>query len=103
MGLYKNVLCALALSGAAYAQSGVELTRIGVYDSGLGEGAAEISAFDATSNRLFVVNSIHGGVDILNLSDPTAPSLVTTISISSFGKSANSVGTWGGTVAVAVE
>ncbi|WP_307844561.1 choice-of-anchor I family protein [Actinotalea solisilvae] len=44
----------------------------GVFD----EGAAEIVAFHAGTQRLFVVNAQAGTVDVLDASDPTAPTLL---------------------------
>lgn len=64
--------------------------------------AAEIPAFDPASARLFVVNGQKMGVDVLDLGDPTAPVLLTTLDTSTFGPP-NSVSVHAGVVAVAVE
>ncbi|MEJ2584684.1 MAG: choice-of-anchor I family protein, partial [Robiginitalea sp.] len=45
-----------------------------------GEGAAEISAFDPLSNRLFTVNSTIDGVNVYDISDLGSPVSVGTIS-----------------------
>jgi DNA-binding beta-propeller fold protein YncE len=66
-------------------------------------GAAEITAFDAASKRLFVVNGANGTVDVLDLSQPTAPKLVATINVSSMGAGVNSVAVHEGLVALAIE
>ena len=47
--------------------SGLTWKLTGTYDSGLGEGASEISAYDADSQRSFVVNAVEGSIDILDL------------------------------------
>ena len=35
-----------------------------------GETAAEISAFDSKTNRLFVVNAVKSGIDVIDMSNP---------------------------------
>ena len=78
------------------------LERIGQYDGGA-VGAAEITAYDASTARLFVVNGANGTVDVLDLSDPTKPIKVATIDVRDIGGSANSVAVHDGLVAIAVE
>ena len=52
----------------------IELTQIGRYDSGIfDEGAAEITAYDRDSQKLWVINGANSTIDILDLSDPTNP------------------------------
>jgi YVTN family beta-propeller protein len=82
----------------------IKLTEIGKYTTGIfNQGAAEISAYDATSKRLFVVNAQAATIDILDLSDPTSPTKISQIAVGSFGAVPNSVAVENGTVAVAVE
>jgi predicted extracellular nuclease/Ca2+-binding RTX toxin-like protein len=79
----------------------IDLQRIGGFATNIfDEGAAEIPAFDPTSDRLFVVNGHTDGIDILDLSDPDRPTLVGTIALP-MGFSPNSVAVSGGLVAVA--
>ncbi|VEP17401.1 Alkaline phosphatase [Hyella patelloides LEGE 07179] len=66
------------------------------------EGAAEISAFDPESNRLFVVNAVENAIDILDLSDLSNPTLVSSIDLNPVGAGGNSVAVRNGVVAVAV-
>ena len=66
------------------------------------QSAAEITAFDPGSQRVFVVNADAGSVDVLDLSDPTAPGLIDTIT-STTSESPNSIAVRDGVVAVAVE
>jgi Ca2+-binding RTX toxin-like protein len=82
----------------------IKLTELGRYTTGVfNQGAAEISAYDSTSKRLFVVNAQAATIDILDLSDPTSPSKISQIAVGSFGAVANSVTVKNGIVAVAVE
>jgi len=90
---------ALSVEGAAIALTPIGQHRTGVYL----ESAAEIVTYDATSQRAFVINAASGQVDVLDLSDPTNPSLAFTIDVSDLGADANSVSSRGGIVAVAVE
>ncbi|RYY10694.1 MAG: alkaline phosphatase, partial [Cytophagaceae bacterium] len=64
--------------------------------------SAEISAFDASTKRLYVANSIGGKLDILSLTNPAAIAPVASINISSYG-GINSVYVRNGLVACAIE
>ena len=78
------------------------MEKIGSYNGGK-VGAAEITAFDAASKRLFVVNGANGTVDVLDLSKPSAPKLAGTISVAGLGSGVNSVAVHDGLVALAIE
>lgn len=95
----------LMVSVAVTAQEGsLTLTPIGTYETGIfDEGAQEIGAYDAESQRLFVTNADANVIDILDISDPSAPALVSQISLDDFGSGINSVATGNGMVAAAVE
>ena len=81
-----------------------QLLPIGVYETGeFDSGAAEISAFDPASQRLFVVNGFDGVIDVLDLSDPTLPVLIDSVDLSDYGAAANSVAVYDGLVAAAIE
>jgi DNA-binding beta-propeller fold protein YncE len=72
----------------------------------LGEsGAAEISAFDPLTKKLFVVNNTlsNNRIDVVNLSNPSTPVLMTTIPISIYGGLVNSVYVKNGKLAAAIE
>ncbi|WP_083561151.1 choice-of-anchor I family protein [Oceanococcus atlanticus] len=75
--------------------------------AGFDEGAAEIVAFHAASERLFVINAQAGQVDVLDISNPAAPSLDTTLDpVADVGGAAdgvNSVAVGGDLIAAAVE
>ncbi len=64
--------------------------------------AAEISAYDPATRRLFVTNAATAGVQIVDLTDADAPSLVDTIDLSGYGATVTSVAVKGGVVAAAV-
>lgn len=82
----------------------IQLEQIGRYESGIfAESAAEIVSFDKVSNRVFVINAENATVDVLGLDDPTSPTLQATIDATALGGGANSVDTYNGIVAVAIE
>ncbi len=59
------------------------LTPLGTHHTGqFDESAAEIVAFHAGSQRTFVVNALSGQIDVLDASDPAAPTQVGTIAAS---------------------
>ncbi|MED5240004.1 MAG: choice-of-anchor I family protein [Pseudomonadota bacterium] len=88
------------------ASASVKLSWLGSYKTGLlDESAAEIPAYDAASQRLFVVNAEAGELDVLDLSDPAAPVKIGSINVSAIaaGAEVNSVAVQDGLVAIAVE
>ncbi len=93
---------ALALE-IANPQPAINLTPIGTYATGqYDQSAAEIPAYDPVTKRLFVVNAQKGKVDVLDASNPTNPTLITSIDVTAFGLP-NSVAIRDGLVAIAVE
>jgi len=68
-----------------------------------GEVGAEIVAYDPRSRRAFAINSEDNDLAVIDLSDPAAPILQDTIALDAFGAGRNSVATFNGLVAVAVE
>lgn len=109
-----TTLAALLLTGFAMLpatppNAPLGLYKVGSYDSGLGAGAAEIPAFDAASKRVFAINASASSVDIVDLSNPSAPAFVSAINIDALFSDAtyhaapNSVAVSQGLVAVAVE
>jgi 5'-nucleotidase len=88
----------------------LDLQPLGTYRTGVFDAsAAEIVRFHAGTDRLFVVNAQSGTVDVLDASDPTSPTLVTSLEAADVeglpgGTTANSVAIReDGLVAVAVE
>ena len=82
----------------------INLNLLGSFSTGrFDESAAEIPAFDPTTQRLFVVNADATTVDVLDISDPTNPTLIGSIDAGAFGDSANSVAVNDGILAIAIE
>lgn len=67
-----------------------------------GTNSAEIVAFDPTTDRLYIANSIGQKLDIVNFSNPSVPVLVTSISMLPYG-GINSIVARNGIVAAAIE
>jgi hypothetical protein len=89
------------LNCAPAAGANLKLQPLATYDAGEA-GSAEIVAYDPTSKRLFLVNAATATVDILDVRNPTNPTLISTIDTSVLG-SPNSVAVARGIVAVALE
>ena len=68
-----------------------------------GETAAEISAFDPKTNRLFVVNAVKSTIDVIDMKNPSHLVFEREISILEFGAGANSVSVNNGLLAAAIE
>jgi hypothetical protein len=67
-------------------------------------GAAEITAFDAVTSRLFVVNnSGKSRIDVIDLKDPANMKLIHSIDLKVYGGLINSVAVYKGVLAAAVE
>lgn len=89
----------------------INLSVIGSFQTGIfDESAAEIVSFDAGSGRLFVINSDADQVDVLDLADPTNPTLIDSINLDGLDLGAgfvpggvNSISASNGIVAAAVE
>jgi hypothetical protein len=65
--------------------------------------SAEISAFDSSTNRLYIVNSIAKKLDIIDFNSPATPILLSSVNILPFGGGLNSVVAHDSVVAIAVE
>lgn len=86
----------------AAAQS-ITLNHIASFSNGAsGSNSAEIVAHDPASQRLFIANSIAGKLDIVNFSNPSSATLITSISLAAYG-GINSVAVRNGVVAAALE
>jgi len=69
-----------------------------------GAGAAEITTFDPVSKRLFAVNNgAVNKIDVIDLVNPTAVSVFSSISMSPYGGYVNSVDAYNGKLAAAIE
>lgn len=84
----------------------ISLSYLGRYSSGVfGQSAAEIPAYDAQNQHIFIVNAQKGAVDVLDASDIANPTLVQTLTVESIAEGAvvNSIAFQSGYLAVAVE
>jgi len=69
-----------------------------------GEAAAEISAYDEKTKRLFTVNnSGTNQIDVIDISDPTKPTKIGKIDLTPYEGASNSVSIYDGKLAVALE
>jgi hypothetical protein len=72
-------VAALACLLAGGTASAITVGHVGTYATGNPGASAEISAYDATSQRLFVTNSAALRLEVVDVSNPAAPTLVSTI------------------------
>ena len=69
-----------------------------------GSGAAEITAFDPTTDRLFAVNNgTENKIDVLDMSNPASVTVIRSISMLPYGGYVNSVAVSNGKLAAAIE
>ncbi|WP_394332791.1 choice-of-anchor I family protein [Flavobacterium pectinovorum] len=69
-----------------------------------GEAAAEISAYDEKTKRLFTVNnSGTNQIDVIDITDPTKPTKIGKIDLTTYEGASNSVSVYDGKLAVALE
>ena len=81
--------------------SSIELSVLGTYAPPDGASSAEITAYDPRTQRLFVVSVAQEAVDIVDLSNPSQPTLLQSLDLSAMG-GPNSVAVNNGIVAVAI-
>lgn len=92
---------ALLFVAPTLANGHVELELLGTYATGIfDEGAAEIAAYDPATQNLFVVDGNGDIIDIINVSDPSAPTKTGELALEG---GPNSVAVFNGIVAVASE
>lgn len=113
--LARFALTSLVAAPLGLAHAGIDLELVSTYAQpdpagAFDESAAEIVAFDKRSKRLFVTNGNDKTIDIIGISDPSAPFLVGSINVTDnpdfggfIGGGANSVDVAKGLVAVAIE
>ena len=77
----------------------VSTTNIG------GAGAAEISTYDASTKKLFVVNNSAGDnkIDVIDMQNPSAPVKIHSIGLGAYGGFVNSLDVFEGKLAAAIE
>ncbi|MFZ4814235.1 MAG: choice-of-anchor I family protein [Phototrophicaceae bacterium] len=93
------------VSGVFAQDAELTLTPLGTYATGIiDDGGAEIVTYIPESQQLVVVNSGEGSqLDFINISDPSAPTLVMSVDMTVYGGGANSVDYKNGIVAAGVE
>jgi hypothetical protein len=77
------------------------ISKLSSYNTEL-EGGSEISSFDRDTKRIYTTNGGDKRVDVVDLSDVTNPTLVTSFDISTYGSGIQSVTVKNGKVAAAV-
>jgi hypothetical protein len=90
---------------APVASKSIELEFTGRYtvaNPNDAEGLAEIVAYDPTSQRLFTISTGLKAFDIVDFSNPTAPTLIQQVDVSTWGGGITSVAAKNGIVAVSV-
>src|SRR5688572_15950069 len=55
-----------------------------------GETAAEISAYDPKTKKLFVINAVKSAIDVIDMQDPSNLEYEREINISAYGNGVNS-------------
>ena len=93
----------LAIGFIQVSEAQVSLQFLGRFSTGYYNlAAAEISAYDAGTKRLFVANSADTSIKIVDLSNPANPTLISSISLKPYGIDLNSVACNNGLVATCV-
>lgn len=88
---------------APTATNELNLSLLSSFSNGAaGTNSAEIVAFDPTTDRLYIANSIGQKLDIVNFANPSSPVLLSSVSLVPYGN-INSVTARNGYVAMAVE
>ncbi|MEZ4921313.1 MAG: hypothetical protein R2792_19595 [Saprospiraceae bacterium] len=88
--------------GSLIAQNQQDLFHLASYSSNMAD-AAEVVAYDPSSQHVFFTSNGANTLTILELSDPSNPTLFLDVDLSSYGGGPNSVAVANGLVAVAVE
>lgn len=97
------VVCAVFSIGATAKAQTISLSPIGTYATGTFDvGASEVVDFDAGTQQIYSTNADANTVDIIDASDPTSLSLVSSIDMSIYGAGVNSVTVIPGANAIAV-
>ncbi|MEO0972822.1 MAG: alkaline phosphatase, partial [Pseudomonadota bacterium] len=112
----KLVLSAAAVAVATCgttALANINLVRLSTFETGVfDEGAAEIVTYNVAMQSVFVVNADASTVDIIDISDPSMPTLTSFIDVApdiadtfpgAVSGGVNSVATEGDLIAIAVE
>jgi 2',3'-cyclic-nucleotide 2'-phosphodiesterase (5'-nucleotidase family) len=103
--MYKKKMMLLSLLFLAImaVQAQISPQFIGRFSTGIyDKAAAEITAYDAVSKRMFVLNGPDTSIKVVDISKPANPVQISTISIKSYGKDQTSIACMNGVLAVTV-
>lgn len=99
-----TAVAAIVLAMIAQPVLAIELTPRGVFrHGGFAKSASEITAYDAATKRLFVVNGEAQAIDVLDIADIDAPKRIQAFSLADRGGAPNSVAVKNGVVAAALD
>jgi 2',3'-cyclic-nucleotide 2'-phosphodiesterase / 3'-nucleotidase / 5'-nucleotidase len=99
----KTLMLALALCFAGFLHAQINMQFAGRFSTGFyDKAAAEITAYDAGSKRLFITNGPDTSIKIVNVSNASNPILISSISIKPYGIDLTSVAVKNGIVAITV-
>ena len=92
-------------NNVAAKQESTSFAEISSLPIGGGLGAAEISAYDPSTKKLFVVNNSAGNnrIEVVDLTNPALPTVIGNINIAIYGGFVNSVAVSNGKLAAAIE
>lgn len=82
-------------------QETITLQKLGTYDTNK-EAGSEIVAYDSITKRLYITNGADKTLDIVDVANPSSPTLIKSVTISTYGADLQSVAVKNGKVAVAV-
>ena len=101
----KKLLLPLLMGGLSVGISAqnISASLLGRYTDGR-DAACEISAYDATSKKLFITNAAANVIDIIDITNPASPDSLTNIDVTTYGGGVNSLVNLGnGYFAAAIE
>ena len=81
----------------------LEIVPLGTYTGIGGLYASEIVSFDPTTKRMFINNGARNAVDIVDITTPSTPTLVSSVDMTLYGRGLQSVTVGNGIVAAAVD
>lgn len=104
--IYKLFNVLLLLTASIYGKAQINAQFLGRYSIGTynsNGGVAEISAYDPSTKRMYVVNGPDSSFRIVNMANPANPTLISTISVKPYGIDVTSITTnKKGLIAIAV-
>lgn len=96
-----GLVLGLGFSIPAQAADEFKITELALFDSGTGEGGAEIASYHKDSQQVYITNGAENRIDVVSISNPSSPELVNSIDMSEFGDAITSVAAGRYVIAVA--